>query len=106
MRRNPHTHVCIRASELHDVKFSRHARIPIVEQYKPNTTHGNREMLGLHPMALPRLYGTRCHFGEVTLAEPAEIRRVRAEHVQHGTPTIDDLSKLGNSNAADARQRC
>jgi hypothetical protein len=105
LRRNPHANVRIRASELHDVNFASPTLIPIVEQCKTNAAHRNGEMLGLYPMSLPRLYPTRCNFGEVALAEPAEIRRVRPEHVQHGTPIIDDLPKLGNSNAADPRER-
>ncbi len=105
VRWDPQTNVCIRAPELDDVKLSCHAWIPVVEQCKADTPNRNGEVLGLYPMALPRLDRARCDFGEVTLAEPAKIRRVGAEHVQHSAPIIHNLSKLGHSNAADARER-
>jgi hypothetical protein len=48
-------------------------------------------MLGLFPMALPRLYSAGQHLGEVALAEGGEFGCVTAHVVEHRAAFVDNL---------------
>src|SRR5687768_3409499 len=100
-RRNAQSNVRIRTSELDEIQLGCHSRVPIVVYGKAQTTYRNGDLLCLQEMPLPGLDCARHNFGEVALAKSPEVSCVRAEHVKHSAPVIDDLLKLGYVHAAD-----
>ena len=73
-----------------------------IMDHQPNPANRNRKILRLAPMSLPPLDHAGKYLGEIALAKPYETFGIRAQHMQHGTPLVDDLSELRDVDSCDA----